>query len=102
MGNLRLNVKGPNSLNDEIRREEDPLYTKVCIEHDILAYLPETAFTNRRILDFGCGAGASSIILARMFPQAEIDFRNCIFAYGFYSSEKRTDRLTILTKKKKL
>lgn len=28
-------------LNDEIRREEDPLYTKACLSNDILAYLPE-------------------------------------------------------------
>lgn len=67
-----LNVKGPFSLNDEIRREEDPLYTKACLECDILGYLPETAFKNKRILDFGCGAGASSMVLARMFPETEI------------------------------
>jgi len=69
---LILSVKGPYSLNDEIRREEDPLYTKACLENDILAYLPEPAFRNKRILDFGCGGGASSIILARMFPETEI------------------------------
>ncbi len=67
-----LTVKGPGSLNDEIRREEDPLYTKACITNDLLAYLPEAAFMNKRLLDFGCGAGASSIILKRMFPETEI------------------------------
>lgn len=67
-----LNVKGPFALNDEIRREEDPLYVKACLEYDIKAYIAEKHFTNKRILDFGCGAGASSIILARMFPETEI------------------------------
>ncbi|MHC4587305.1 MAG: class I SAM-dependent methyltransferase [Planctomycetota bacterium] len=67
-----LSVKGPYTLNDEIRREEDPLYTRACLENDIKAYVHETDFKNKRILDFGCGAGASSIILARMFPEAEI------------------------------
>lgn len=67
-----LAVKGPGSLNDEIRREEDPLYAKACITNDLLAYLPEASFKNKRILDFGCGAGASSIILQRMFPEVKI------------------------------
>ena len=35
-----LAVKGLRSLNDEIRREEDPLYTRARLEYDILAYLP--------------------------------------------------------------
>jgi ubiquinone/menaquinone biosynthesis C-methylase UbiE len=65
-------VKGPVSLCDEIRREEDPYYTKICIEKDILAYCSEQDFKNKRILDFGCGGGASTIILAKMFPEAEI------------------------------
>lgn len=67
-----LDLKGPHWLNDEIRREEDPLYTKSCLEYDILAYLSETAFDKKRLLDFGCGSGASSFILARMFPNTEI------------------------------
>ena len=67
-----LEVKGPRTMNDEIRREQDPLYTRKCLEPDILAYCSKDNFKNKRILDFGCGAGASSIILARMFPDAEI------------------------------
>ncbi len=67
-----LNTKGPTTLNDEIRREEDPLYVQACLEYDIKAYVSETEFKNKRILDFGCGAGASSVILARMFPETEI------------------------------
>ena len=67
-----LSVKGARTLNDEIRREEDPLYTKACLQYDILAYEPKEAFKNKRILDFGCGAGASTIILSRMLPESEI------------------------------
>lgn len=70
--NSILNVKGPFTLTDEIRREEDPFYVKSCLEYDIKAYIPAEKMKNKRILDFGCGAGASSIILARMFPDAEI------------------------------
>jgi 2-polyprenyl-3-methyl-5-hydroxy-6-metoxy-1,4-benzoquinol methylase len=67
-----LQTKGPLSLCDEIRREEDPFYTKTCLEKDILGYRAERDFENKRILDFGCGGGASSVILAKMFPNSEI------------------------------
>jgi 2-polyprenyl-3-methyl-5-hydroxy-6-metoxy-1,4-benzoquinol methylase len=67
-----LEVKGPRSLNDEIRREQDPYYTQICLEKEILAYLSADDCDNKRILDFGCGAGASGVILTRMFPAASI------------------------------
>ena len=67
-----LEVKGLRYLNDEIRREQDPYYTKICMEKEISAYLSRKECENKRILDFGCGAGASGVILARMFPDASI------------------------------
>lgn len=67
-----LSVKGPRTLNDEIRRDQDPLYTKACLEYDITAYQPGENFINKRILDFGCGAGASTFVLSRLFPDAQI------------------------------
>ncbi len=67
-----LDVKGARALNDEIRREEDPLYTKACLQNDITAYQPDDAFKDKTILDFGCGAGASTLVLSRMFPDARI------------------------------
>lgn len=65
-------VKGLRSLNDEIRREQDPFYTQICLEKELLAYLSPADCENKRILDFGCGAGASAVILARLFPGASI------------------------------
>ncbi|MBL7215529.1 MAG: class I SAM-dependent methyltransferase [Phycisphaerae bacterium] len=67
-----LDIKGLRYLNDEIRREQDPYYTKICIEKEIFGYLSQKDCENKRILDFGCGAGASGTILARMFPKASI------------------------------
>ncbi len=67
-----LNAKGIHSLNDEIRREQDPYYTKICLEKEIIAYIAPHDCKNKRILDFGCGSGASGLILARMFPDADI------------------------------
>jgi 2-polyprenyl-3-methyl-5-hydroxy-6-metoxy-1,4-benzoquinol methylase len=67
-----LDVKGPRALIDEIRREEDPEYVTICLEQELLAYLPESEFENKHIMDFGCGAGASTIVLAKLFPKATI------------------------------
>ena len=65
-----LRVKGPAYLCDEIRRDEDPLYVQHCFQWDILSYKGEDAFEGRRVLDFGSGSGASTMVLARLLPTA--------------------------------
>jgi SAM-dependent methyltransferase len=67
-----LRVKGPAYLCDEIMRDEDPLYVQHSFHWDILSYARKDDFAGRRILDFGSGSGASSMVLARMFPDARI------------------------------
>jgi len=67
-----LNVKGLDFLFDEIRREEDPDYVTCSMEIEILSYVAPTDFAGKRILDFGCGSGASTIVLKRLFPDAHI------------------------------
>ncbi len=67
-----LRVKGAAYLCDEIGRDEDPAYVQRDLEMDLRAYFDESDFTGKRILDFGCGSGASTMVLARMFPQTEI------------------------------
>lgn len=57
---------------DEIRREEDPRYVERAIRHEVLGYLDAEAFRGKRILDFGCGAGASALVMSRLFPPCEI------------------------------
>ena len=58
---------------DEIMREENPLYCELWLRHEVLGYLPPEAFADKRILDFGCGAGASVMILSRLLtPSCEI------------------------------
>jgi len=72
-----LNIKGPAYLCDEIMRDESPDYVQKSLKYNLLGYLNEQDFesenfTNKRILDFGCGSGSSTVILARMFKQTDI------------------------------
>jgi 2-polyprenyl-3-methyl-5-hydroxy-6-metoxy-1,4-benzoquinol methylase len=67
-----LAFKGPAFLCDEIAREESPDYTAAALRQAMFAYIAEDAFDGARILDFGCGAGASTVSLGRSFPKAEI------------------------------
>ena len=69
---LLLDVKGPAYLCDEIARDEDPGYTQVNLEVGILSFLPPEAFAGRRLLDFGCGSAASTMVLSRMLPGVDL------------------------------
>jgi ubiquinone/menaquinone biosynthesis C-methylase UbiE len=65
-------VKGPSDLCDEILRDEDRYYVEKSLLLSILAYLSEEEFLNKKLLDFGCGSGSSTMILSRKFPHTEI------------------------------
>ena len=69
---LIFQTKGASYLCDEICRETDPNYVERDLKQDLTAYFTEEDFSGKRILDFGCGSGASSMILSRMFPKSEI------------------------------
>lgn len=57
---------------DEIMREEDPRYVERSLRQEVLSYVPPAVFSGKRILDFGCGSGASSVVLSRLLPECEI------------------------------
>jgi len=67
-----LEVKGLGWLCDEILRDEDPGYVSRTLRFAVLPYVDETQLTGRRILDFGCGSGASTAILGRWLADTEI------------------------------
>lgn len=56
----------------EIMREDDPRLVEHAFRHAILGYVDASEFAGKRILDFGCGAGASTMVLARLLPPCEI------------------------------
>jgi len=56
-------VVGPEWLKDEIDRSEDRDYVAKSLETFLL---PHTSLKGMRILDFGCGCGATMVILGRM------------------------------------
>jgi 2-polyprenyl-3-methyl-5-hydroxy-6-metoxy-1,4-benzoquinol methylase len=67
-----LECGAPAYLCAEIVREESELYLRLGLRTYVLSYVEEAEFAGARVLDFGCGAGASTAVLARMFPDAEI------------------------------
>ncbi len=66
-----LKTHGAASLWDEIRRDEDPTHIRRRLGALIEAHGIVPSKTHR-ILDFGCGAGASTLNLSRFFPSAEV------------------------------
>ena len=69
---LILEAKGPAWLCDEIARDDDPDYVLKHFEHEMRAYFEFGDLAGKRILDFGCGSGASTMCLAKMFPESDI------------------------------
>jgi 2-polyprenyl-3-methyl-5-hydroxy-6-metoxy-1,4-benzoquinol methylase len=67
-----LRMKGPVWTCDEIMRDEDPGYVRLDIEKSILSFVASDEFAGKRLLDFGCGSGASTANLARMLPQTAL------------------------------
>ena len=67
-----LAVRPLTYLCDELARDEDPTYVERYLRYAMLGYVEEGRFAGKRLLDFGCGAGASTMVLCRMLPHTEI------------------------------
>lgn len=67
-----LDETGPGWLCDAIRRDQDPGYVQRTLVPGLTQFVAPERFAGARMLDFGCGSGASTMILARTFPSCEI------------------------------
>jgi 2-polyprenyl-3-methyl-5-hydroxy-6-metoxy-1,4-benzoquinol methylase len=67
-----IDVVGIRWVCHEIMREESPIYVERYLFYSLFSYMDENTQEADRILDFGCGCGASTIILKRMFPSSSI------------------------------
>jgi 2-polyprenyl-3-methyl-5-hydroxy-6-metoxy-1,4-benzoquinol methylase len=67
-----LKVTGPAGICSEIIRDEKKEYVEITLKYDLLGYVDSEFFKGKTLLDFGCGAGSSTMILARMFPETKI------------------------------
>jgi SAM-dependent methyltransferase len=59
-------------LCESLARYDDPEYLEVVLRKQLLAYVGESDFRGKRLLDFGCGYGASTICMAEMLPDTEV------------------------------
>ena len=69
---LILEIKGPAWLCDEIARDADPDYVLKHFETEMRAHFGFEDLAGKRILDFGCGSGASTMCLAKLFSKSDI------------------------------
>jgi SAM-dependent methyltransferase len=67
-----LSVKGVAWLCDEILRDEDESGVATNLKHGMFSYVSPHLFASKRLLDFGCGSGASASILGRWLRDTEI------------------------------
>jgi SAM-dependent methyltransferase len=56
---------------DEIMRDEDPTYLRPHLELTVTAHVDPDELAGE-VLDFGCGAGASTVILGQLLPRSRI------------------------------
>ena len=69
---LKIHAAKDLTICDEILREEDPRYVEHSVRSQVLTYVGAQEFAGKRVLDFGCGSGASTLVLSRVLPPCEI------------------------------
>lgn len=65
-----LSKSGFASFCETLGRHEDAI-PKVLKQH-LFAYFAPEDFAGKRLLDFGCGSGASTLAMSKLLPQTEI------------------------------
>lgn len=68
----QLELSGFCWLCDNIARDEDSSAVERSLSLAMFGFVTRDKFRERRLLDFGCGSGASTAVLARLLPNTEI------------------------------
>lgn len=68
----RLSVHAGDWLEDLLGRLDPHGGVAQTLTHQLTAYLDLSSCRGKRLLDFGCGVGASSLAMARLLPETEI------------------------------
>jgi 2-polyprenyl-3-methyl-5-hydroxy-6-metoxy-1,4-benzoquinol methylase len=72
---VELFLKGVSSfawLCDVISRHEEPDELQGVLKRQLFGYVERNAYRGARMLDFGCGGGASTFTMAALLPETEI------------------------------
>lgn len=95
-----LDMGGPDRLISELTREEGPSGLEQGLKYYTLSFLPEEDFVGKRLLDFGCGCGASTFALSRIFPQTHIlgldRLENCIEVCNLKKEQLGLERVSFV------
>ena len=59
-------------LCDSLARHDDPEYVKKVLGKQLLGYFDASDFRGKRLLDFGCGSGASTLFIGALLPETEV------------------------------
>lgn len=95
-----LDMGGADRLISELTREEGPSGLELGLKYYTLSFLPDEDFVGKRLLDFGCGCGASTFALSRIFPQTYIlgldRLEDCIEVCNLKKEQLGLDRVSFV------
>lgn len=96
-----LDMGGAERLTSELTREEGHSGLELGLKYYTLSFLPDEDFVGKRLLDFGCGCGASTFALSRIFPNSNIlgldRLEDCIKVCNLKKEQLGLDRVSFVT-----
>ncbi|MFA6223176.1 MAG: class I SAM-dependent methyltransferase [Desulfomonilaceae bacterium] len=96
-----LDMGGADRLISELTREEGHSGLELGLKYYTLSFLPDDDFIGKRLLDFGCGCGASTFALSRIFPNSHIlgldRLADCIRVCNLKKEQLGLDRVSFVT-----
>jgi 2-polyprenyl-3-methyl-5-hydroxy-6-metoxy-1,4-benzoquinol methylase len=96
-----LDMGGVDRLISELTREEGHSGLELGLKYYTLSFLPDEDFVGKRLLDFGCGCGASTFALSRIFPNSHIlgldRLADCVEVCNLKKEQLNLNRVSFVT-----